>query len=226
MAADLIAVAIGELLEAGVEMGAAAAGVLDAGEFVGVGGADVEKVAVVSEDFEGLDVVVGFAGHDGVDAAGVVADHAAEGAALVGSGIGGEGEVMLLGLGAEGVEDDAGLYAGDAALGIDLEDAVHVFGEVENDGGVAALTGEGGAAAAGEERGAMVAAEGDGGEDVFFVARDDDTNGDLAVVGAVGRIESAGAVVEADFAAKVTAEGGFERLRVQLSGTQMSGICG
>ena len=60
-------------------------------------------------------VVVGFAGHHGVHAAGVVADHATEGAAIVGGGVGSKGEVVLFGGGSEMIENDSGLYAGDAA---------------------------------------------------------------------------------------------------------------
>jgi hypothetical protein len=121
--------------------------------------ADSQADAVVGDYVELLDVVVGFAGHDGVDAAGVVADHAADGAAVVAGGIGSEGEVMLFGGVAESVEDDSGLHAGDAAGGIDLENARHVLGKIEDDGDVAALAGERSAAAAAEERRAEFAAE-------------------------------------------------------------------
>ena len=98
-----------------------------------------------------MDIVDGFAAHEGVDAAGVVADHAAEGAAAVGGWVGGEGEVVLFGGVAELIEDDAGLDAGEAGRGVEGDDPVHVFGEVEDDGYVAALAGEGGATAAGED---------------------------------------------------------------------------
>jgi len=77
--------------------------------------------AVVGEDLEFFDVVVGLAGHDGMNAAGVVADHAAEGAAVVRGGIGREGEMVLFGGGAKSVEHDSGLDAGDTAGGIDFE---------------------------------------------------------------------------------------------------------
>ena len=58
---------------------------------------------------------------------------------------------MFFGGVAEVVENDAGLHAGDAAGGIDLENPRHVLGEVEDDGDVAALAGERGAAAAAEQ---------------------------------------------------------------------------
>jgi hypothetical protein len=56
----------------------------------------------------------------------------------------------------------------------------------------------------------MFAAEGYGGEDVFFIAREDDADWDLAVVGTVGGVEGTAAGVEADVSAKVAAERGFE----------------
>jgi hypothetical protein len=153
-----------------------------------------------------------------MDAAGVVADHASERAAVVGRGIGREGEVMFLSFGAKAIEDDAGLNARDAARGIDFEDARHVLRKVEHDGGVTALSGKRRASAAGEQRSAVVAAEGNGGEDIFFVARNYDADWDLAIVGAVGCVESAATLIEADFSAKVTAESSFKRGSVELRG--------
>ena len=64
----------------------------------------------------------------------------------------------------------------------------------------------------------MVTADGDGGADVFFVAGDDYSDGNLAIVGAVGGVEGAGAFVEADFAAQVAAEGGLKGDGVELRG--------
>ena len=63
----------------------------------------------------------------------------------------------------------------------------------------------------------MLTAEGNGGEDVFFVARNNDSDRDLAVVGAIGRVESAAAGVEADLSAKMAEERGLEGARVEMS---------
>jgi hypothetical protein len=65
----------------------------------------------------------------------------------------------------------------------------------------------------------LVAAEGNGGEHVFFVARNYDADWDLAIIGAVGCVESAAARVEADLSAKVAAKRSFERGGVELRGT-------
>jgi hypothetical protein len=78
--------------------------------------------------------------------------------------------VVLFGGGAEMVEHDSGLYAGDAACGIDFEDPRHVPGEIEDDGDVAALSGQGRAAAAAEQGRTEPAAEGDRGLNVVSVA--------------------------------------------------------
>jgi hypothetical protein len=142
-----------------------------------------------------------------MDAAGIVADHASQGAAVVGSGVGGEGEVMFFGGVAEVIEDDSGLYAGDAAGRVDFEDLRHVLGEIEDDGDVAALSGEGRASAAAEQGSVEFAAEGDGGEDVVGIVRENYPDGDLAVIGAIGSVESAGTGVKADFAANLAAQG-------------------
>lgn|SRR5580700_3792940 len=64
----------------------------------------------------------------------------------------------------------------------------------------------------------MVATDGDGGADVFFVARNYYSDGDLAVVGAVGRVEGSGAFVEANFSAKMAAESGFKGDGIELFG--------
>src|SRR5271165_1383142 len=133
-----------------------------------------------------------------MDAAGIVADHATDGAAVVAGGIGGEGEVIFFGGVAEAVEDDAGLHAGDAVGGIDLEDARHVPGKIQHYGDVAALAGERCAAAAAEDGRSEVAAHGDRGEDVIGIVGENYADWDLAVVGAVGGVEGAAAGVETD----------------------------
>jgi hypothetical protein len=143
-------------------------------------------------------------------AAGVVADHAAQGAAVVSGGIRAEGEVVFFGGGAKIVEHDSGLYTRDAADGVDFEDPRHVSGEIENDGDVAALSGEGRAAAATEKGCAELAAERYRGQNIVGIAGTHYADGDLAVVGPVGGVQGAGAAVEADVAMKSAADLGAE----------------
>jgi hypothetical protein len=68
----------------------------------------------------------------------------------------------------------------------------------------------------------MVAAEGNGGENVFFIARNYDADRNLTVIGPVGCVESAAARVEADFSAKVAAERSLESRSVELRGLDRS----
>jgi hypothetical protein len=119
--------------------------------------------------------------------------------------------MVFLGGSTKRIEDDSRFDASHAARGVDFENVRHVLRKVENDGGVATLTSERCAAAAGEQRSSVVAAECDGCKNVFFVAREYDSDGHLAVIGAIGGVERAAAGVEADFSAKVTAERGFKR---------------
>ena len=120
----------------------------------------------------------------------------------MGGGIGAESQLVFFGGVAEGIEHDPGLHAGDAALGIDLENLRHVLGKIEHDGNVAALAGEGGAASAAElvahrigGRGPMVARTSSASRGEHNADRN------LAVVGAVSGVEGARAAIKADFAA-------------------------
>jgi hypothetical protein len=66
----------------------------------------------------------------------------------------------------------------------------------------------------------VVAAQGNGGEHVFFIARDYDADRYLAVIGSISGVNVAAAGVEADFAAEVTAEGGLKRGGIEWHGTR------
>jgi hypothetical protein len=156
-----------------------------------------------------------------MNAAGVVADHAAKRAAVMRGGIGAEGEVMFFGGGAQMVKNDSGLHAGDAADGIDFENLRHVPGEIENDGDVAALSGERGAAATAEKRSSELAANLDCGDHIIRVAGKHNADRHLAIVGAVGGVEGAGAAVEADFTSDLGAQSFGKRDCIY-----MRGICG
>src|SRR5208337_1305990 len=140
LAPHLLAIAIRERPESGVDLGAPSAFPNEEFEVIGVGSAHVHALAAIGENLERIDIVVRFAGHDRVHAAGIVADHASECAAVVRGRIGSESKMVLLGGGTEIIENDSRLDARDAACRIDLEDARHVFGKVEYDGGVTTLS--------------------------------------------------------------------------------------
>ena len=52
----------------------------------------------------------------------------------------------------------------------------------------------------------VLAAQSDGGEHIFFVAWDYDANWNLAIIRSVGGVEGAGAAIEANLAADVSAK--------------------
>ena len=107
--------------------------------------------------------------------------------------------MMFFGGVAEVIEDNAGLDARDAAFGIDLQNLSHVPGEIEHDRDIATLAGQRSSSATAKERSAEFTANGDGREDVIRIARKNYADGNLAVVGAVSGVESAAAIIEADF---------------------------
>src|SRR5438477_13182645 len=109
-----------------------------------------------------------------MDPAGVVADHAAEGAPAMRRWIRTKGQVVLLGRGAQVVEDQTRLDPGKLALRVDRDDVPKILGEVENDRDVAALPGEARPGAAGQDRGADAPAYLDRLNHVGDVTRDDD----------------------------------------------------
>ena len=106
-AADLVGVAVAERLEPGVDLALASAPADDPLQLLLGRGADGHPRAVVEQDVQLVDLVGGPPGpqaHQRVDAAGVVADHPAQRVVRVRRGVGGEGQVVPLGLGAEDVE--------------------------------------------------------------------------------------------------------------------------
>ena len=136
-----------------------------------------------------------------MDAAGIVSDHSADGAAVVTGRIGREREVMFFSGVTQLVENHAGLHAGDAAHRIDFENSRHVLGKIEDHGDVAALAGKRGAAAATEQRRSEFAADGNRGQNIIGIVGKNNSDGNLAVIRPVGRIEGAASVVEANVVA-------------------------
>jgi hypothetical protein len=104
---------------------------------------------------------------------------------------------------AQVIEHDSGLDADDAARRIDLKNLRHVLGEVENNRDVAALSGKRRAPAPAEEWRTELAAERDRRQDIFNIAGKDYADGDLAVVGTVGRVQGAAAGIEPDLTANL-----------------------
>ena len=208
--ADQHRVVVADALEAGVDLPLAAARADDGFELVVAGAPHGHARAVVEHNVERFHVVHDLAAQQPVHAAGVVADHAAEGAARVGCGIGRVGQVMLFGGLAQAIEDDAGIDGGELAFGVERAEPVHVLRVIENDGDIGALAGQAGASAAGQHGGAEGAAGRERSLHVGGVARQHNADGELAIVGGIGGVERARAHVEADFAADHGLEAGFQ----------------
>src|ERR1019366_4800796 len=96
LCADQLGIAVADAGESGIDFRDAATGADEGFELGLTGAADGHAGAVVENDVEGFDVVGNFAAEQAVDAATVVADHAAEGAAVVGGRVGSVGEVVAL----------------------------------------------------------------------------------------------------------------------------------
>ena len=150
------------------------------------------------------------AGHQAVDAATVVADHAAEGTAGVSRGIWSVGEMVQLGSLAEAIKDDARLDARQLCSGIDGGELVHESREVEDNSHVGALAGKTGSRAARQDCGSGGAAGGQSGLDVSGVAGQNHADGKLTIVRGVGCVKGAGTEIETDIAAKGLFEKGFQ----------------
>ncbi len=214
--ADLVGVAVAQAAQRAIDLGTPAAVANDAGERRVVGRADGHPRAVVGDDVERDDVVAGLAAHHRVHAAGVVADHPAQRVVRMRRRVRRERQVVALRGVAQVVEHDARLDARRPRDGIERDDAVQVFREVDDDRDVAALPGEARAAAAREHRRTSLAAGGQRLRHVVDRARNDDTDRHLAIVGAVGRVERAAAVVEADFAFEIDGEAAGEGVAVDV----------
>jgi len=99
--------------------------------------------------------------------------------------------------------DDARLDPRDPALWIKFKNLRHVLREIENNRNVAALAGERGASTAAQDRRAMLSADSNRSDHVLGIARDYNSDRNLAVIRAVGGVERAASVVEAYVSAKL-----------------------
>ena len=124
--ADQVGRAIAQVEQTAVDLAAAATRADDGLQVLVGGGTDAQAQAVVGDDIEFVDVVDRLAAHDRVHAAGVVADHAAQRAAVVGDGVGAEGQVATFSGRPQGVEDDPGLDAGGLPVVVEHQDLVHI----------------------------------------------------------------------------------------------------
>ncbi len=210
--ADQVRVAIAQPHQAAVDLAPGPAFPNDLIEIGGTGRTDAEPKPAVGEDVQFIDVVVGLPRHHRVDAARVVADHAPDRAPAVRRRVRRKRQVMALGFVSKPIEHDAGLDARLSAPGVDCEDGVVVPRGVNDHGHVTPLARQAGARSPRQNRHVGPPALLDRRDDVVGVARHDDPDRNLAVVGGIGGVERARARVESHVAAEAGPEGGFQRV--------------
>jgi len=221
--ADQLGVAVPQRREVPVDLAAAAAGGDDAAQLVVAGRPDPHAHPVVGEDLQLRDVLAGAAGHLRVRAAGVVADHAADGAVVVGGRVRAEGQAVPPRRLVQRVADDPRLHAGDPLPGVELEDAVQVLGVVQHHGDVAALARQAGPAGTVEHRRAVLGAGGHGRHHVVGRRRHHHADRHLPVVRPVGGIRRPASGVEPDLPADGPVKGILERADVHV-GARLAGF--
>ena len=210
--AQVLCAAIAQLLDLRVDLAPPSARANDRRQLLLAGAPDPHPETVVGENLQLVYVVgrpcpvPGERRHHRVDAAGVVADHPAQGAVVVRRGIGTEGQPVGLRRSAQIVEDAARLDPSEPTPGVDLDHPVEVLRHVEDDRRVAALSRQARTAAARGDRGGESSRHLHRGNDVLLVERQHDTDRRLPVVRAVGRIERTAAVVEAHLAPHLPAQ--------------------
>lgn len=123
-----------------------------------------------------------FHGEQRMDATGVVAKHPSDRAMRVRGRIWSEIQPLAQGLVPQSVQNAPGLNAGPAAARIHLNDAIHVFGEIQHDRHVAALASQTGPSAAAEHGRAKVMTSSQGGHHIIRVSRNDYSNRHLPVI--------------------------------------------
>ena len=94
------------------------------------------------------------------------------------------------------IEYNARLNSCEPAIGINLEDLVHVFRKIQHDGYIAALPRQACPSSTRQDGRLVLFAGGSGCDHVIRIARDDQADRNLAVVGSVGGIQSAAPAIE------------------------------
>src|SRR5260370_13760674 len=135
-----------------------------------------------------------------MSSAGIIPDQSAQRASAVRGRIGAKRQTVSCGGVAQPVQNDSGLNARKSRAGIDHENPIHVFGEIQHDGNIAALPGEARAGSPRQNRGAIRSACGDGCNHIFVVTRNHQPNRNPAIIRSIKGIECATASVETHLA--------------------------
>ena len=189
-AADLVAVAVGELQARPQEPGEAVAALRPADRLRARHRREVDRRAVAQDAAQAEHLVAGAAVDDRAHPGGVVADHPAERRDGRRRGVGAEDEPVGRGVGVEVGLDEPGLHAGARGAGVELQQPVH-RARVEHEARRGRLAGEARAGAAGGDGHAGRTGRADRAAHVGLRAREHDADRVAAVDRRVRRPERA-----------------------------------
>ncbi len=157
----------------------------------------MQTQAIIRENFQRLDILAGHTRHNRMYAAGVIADHSAQGAAAVGRRVRAEGEMVVLGRVAQMIENDARLNTRQSFLRINRENSIHILREVQHDRDIAALPREARAAASREQRDSTKPASCHRCDYVGFILWQHHADRNLPVAGGISRVEGPASFLKA-----------------------------
>ena len=178
--------------------------------------ADTHARAVVEQNVHGFDIVHRLTGHLGVSAAGIVSQHPPERTVRVRGRIWAPRQPMGLGSVSEVIANRSRLNARVFLTRIQLNDVVQILAPVDDNGNIAALTGDARTAATRENWCAEPAARSYCPNNIFKRFRNDDRDGYLPVIGCVHRIHAPAAGIKSDFTVNTPAQFRFQPADVNL----------
>ena len=163
--------------------------------------ANVQFRAIVEQNAKLFDIINRLAGEQGMSPARIVPYHSAQRASAVGGRIRTKCQMVNFGALAQAVQHDPRLNARNSGARIELQNLVHVFGEIQNNRDIAALAGKARASPTRQNRSAIFSACGYGCDHIIVVSRNHQADGNLTIVGSVCGVERATAAVEAHLSA-------------------------
>ena len=181
----------------------------DVGE-IGRDRAEMQGAAVRQQRIDREHVLAGVAVAQRARAAGIVADHAADGGARGGRDVDRKPQAVRLELAVELVEHDAGLDHAAAAGDVELDHIVEIFRAVDDQRGVDGLAALRGAAAARRDRHALLPRDRNRPRRLVDAARRHHAHRHDLIVRGVGGVAAAAETVEHDLAGQFGFEAAFQ----------------
>ena len=98
------------------------------------------------------------------------------------SGVGTEREMIVLGLIAQVIENCTGLYSSQFSVRVNFDDAVHIFGHIDDNGGITTLSGQTGTTATRKNRRTIVATRRYSLDHILYIPGPDNPNWHLPII--------------------------------------------